>query len=312
MAKDLLDDIFDTLSLKGVLYFQTNFAPPWGVQVPQYSNVARFHLLIRGNCYIQMPSGEAIDMEPGDLIIIPHGLPHVMASSATQKTFPLETIVEETGYDGESVFTIGQPTENSRNTHMLCGHFNFRETANHPIINALPDFLYVCNIKRARYPLLDDLLRLITQRVCTEELGANSTISRLSEIVFIEMLRSGISVSPEVSRVLEAFKDSRLSRALQLIHNQPNKPWSVASLAKEAAMSRSRFAKHFHELTHSSPMAYLTEWRLQKSYSLLERSHASIQEIAQQCGYLSPAAFSRAFTNRFQCAPSSIRRQKTD
>ena len=94
---------------------------------------------------------------------------------------------------------------------------------------------------------------------------------------------------------------------MELIHGKPEHPWTVESLASEVAMSRSRFSNRFSSLVGSGPMAYLSDWRLQKAISMLDRSRMSIQEISNKTGYQSPSAFTRAFTGKFGLSPSEHR-----
>lgn len=304
---DVLNDILDTLNLRGALYFRTDCSPPWGVTVPELAQAARFHLMVQGSCHVLFPSGAAAHLGPGDLVLIPGGRAHVLADQAGREAPPLETVLEAAGYDGRGVFVIGAGNPQAT-TQLICGHFSFRRGADHPILRALPEYMLTTMAARAREPLLDEILRLITRRMFSENLGLAAAVTRLSEIVFIELLRVGIEQSEELKAVLEAFRDRQIGRALQLIHTEPGHAWTVESLAAEIGMSRSRFAERFSALMGTGPMAYLSDWRLQKALSLLDESRASVQQVAAQAGYQSPAAFTRAFTARFGLPPTDYRR----
>lgn len=307
---DVLNDILDTLDLKGVLYFRTDFSSPWGVTVPLHEQAARFHLVVQGRCRVELPSGAAADLGPGDLILIPRGQSHTLSDGPGRDTPPLETVLDQVGYKGEGVLVVGQGDPNAA-TQMVCGHYSFRGGADHAILRALPDHLVMTASMRARMPLLDEILRLVTQRVFSDDIGSAAAVTRLSEIVFIELIRAGVGDSKELQSILDAFRDGQISRALQLIHARPSEAWTVERLAAEVGMSRSRFAERFSELMQVGPMAYLADWRLQKSLSMLEASRVSVQRIARDSGYRSAAAFTRAFTGRFGFAPSEYRRNLT-
>ena len=307
---DLLDDIFDTLGLKGALYFRTNFSSPWSVEVPDYENAARFHLVVKGTCTISLPSAASVVLGPGDLILIPGGRSHILSDQLTATAPTLETVLQDAGYDGRGVLIVGDDTNNAA-TEMVCGHLNFRRDATHPLLNMLPECIITTAADRAQAPLLDDLLRLIARSIFSETLGSTASVTRMSEIVFIELLRSGLSKGGGLDTLLQAFRDDQIGKALELMHSTPNENWSVAQLAKEVGMSRSRFSDRFSTMIGLGPMAYLADWRMQKSLPLLEDAKRSVQEVAQLIGYKSAAAFTRAFSEKFGRSPSDYRRMAT-
>jgi len=304
---DVLNDILDTLNLKGVLYFRTDFSSPWGVTVPDLGQAARFHLVVQGQCHVEFASGASADLGPGDLVLIPKGRSHVLVDERGQPAPPLETVLERSGYNGEGVFAIGDGDPNAA-TQMICGHFSFRGGADHPMLRALPEYLLLTAAARARQPWVDEILRLVTQRVFSHEIGSTAAVTRLSEIMFIELVRAGVAESAELQSVLDAFRDPQVGRALQLIHTAPDSPWTVERLAAEVGMSRSRFAERFNALMGMGPMTYLSDWRLQKALSMLEDTRTSVQQVAARAGYRSAAAFSRAFSGKFGQAPTEYRR----
>lgn len=306
---DILDDVFNTLNLKAALYFRTDFTPPRGVTVPQYADAARFLYIIQGRCFVHVPSSNiTIELNAGDLILIPRGASHILADAPRNSAPPLETILKDVNYTGNGVLTVGDGNRNAT-TQMVCGHFSFREQAEHPILKALPDYLVTSTAIRAQHPLLDGALRMIAQRIFSDDIGSAASITRLSEIVFIELIRSNLAEQEALSSILQAFKDPKISLSLKLIHSDHSQPWTVESLASRVAMSRSRFANRFSELLGTGPMAYLADWRLQKALALLDSSQMSVQQIADQSGYHSPSAFTRAFSGKFGASPRDYRRR---
>jgi AraC-like DNA-binding protein len=303
---DLLSDIFETIRLRGTLYFRTDYSPPWAITVPAYAQAARFHFVIQGCCHVSLASGPTIVVGPGDVVLIPRGQGHVLADSAGRAPAPLERVIQESGYDGKGAFVIGKGDPQAT-TQMVCGHLGFSQGADHPLLGALPEAILITQADRDRYPLLDESLHLVARRAMTDEVGAAASIARLSEIFFIEALRASVARHPPLAKVMSAMMDIQIGRALELVHRMPSDPWTVESLAKATGMSRSRFAERFTELVGLAPMAYVTEWRLQKALARLGRKEASIKEIAAQTGYQSSAAFTRAFAQRFGVPPSDFR-----
>lgn len=306
---DFFNEIFDTLALKGVLYFRTDFSPPWGVTVPAYQSVARFHLVVQGRCLFKVENHPAVTLNAGDLIMIPHGASHTISDSDLSEKPPLEQVLNDSGYDGQGVLSVGEGDSKAA-TQLVCGHLSFRELAQHPILQAMPDYITLSNSCRAKHVLLDNILRMLTQQAFSHEIGAAASITRLSEIVFIELLKASVEDDPQLASILNGFQDPKIGKSLQLIHTTPQSPWTVESLATEVAMSRSRFSLRFQTLMGTGPMSYLADWRLQKALSLLDSSRLSVSQIADKTGYQSPSAFTRAFSGKFGVAPRVYRQSQ--
>ena len=304
---DVLSDIFDTIRLRATLYFRTDYSPPWAITVPPYSQAARFHLVIQGCCHVALESGRAIDLNPGDLIVIPRGAAHVLADRAGRTPAPLELVMQRSGYDGRGAFVLGSG-DPTASTHMVCGHFGFTEGADHPLLRALPEIIMMTPADRARHALLDETLRLVVRRVFIDGLGAAAAISRLSEVFFIETIRAACEQHTGLARIVGGMTDVQVGRALELIHTGPEKSWTVENLAAAVGMSRSRLAERFSELMGDGPMGYLADWRLQRALVLLAQPRANVQDVANKIGYHSAAAFTRAFSQKFGMPPSEYRR----
>lgn len=305
---DLLSDILNTLNMKGVFYFQTAFGGKWGVTVPKYQQAARFHMVVQGQLHVSFPAGEALILGPGDLILIPHGKSHILSDSKCETAPPLETVLSDVGYDGNGFLAVGSGNEHKK-TKLVCGHFSFREGADHPLLRALPDYFVVTPSRRASNPMLDDVIRILLQQVFSTQDGTMASVTRLSEIMFIELLRVNLIENEAFDKIMNAFNDQKISQAISLIHADPNGGWTVESLASEVGMSRSRFAHRFKELLGIGPMAYSSEWRLQKSLQLLDGSNINIQQVASKSGYKSAAAFTRAFSGQFGFSPTEYRQK---
>lgn len=306
---DVLSDVLDTVGLRGTLYFRTCSTPPWGVRVPQLKQAARFHLVARGRCLVRFDSGEQVQLEPGDMILIPRGAPHVLADQTDSPVLTLQDVLEQTGYDGNGVLVYGGPGDPQAKTELICGHLSFGEGADHPLLRALPPYLRISADLRLRHPWLDETMRLMARVMFSEVPGAQASVIRLSEVLFVESIRACAQDDPGLGQVLDAMLDPRIGKALTLIHRHPERDWTVASLGSAVALSRSRFAAQFQERMDCSPMAYLTDWRLQKARAQLVQSRSSVQQVAAQVGYKSAAAFTRAFSQHFGRSPMAVRKE---
>ncbi len=303
---DILEDILDTVDLNGTLYFRTDFSPPWSVEVPKHSQAARFHLVLQGRSYFYVAPHDIVELNAGDLILIPYGASHIIADSPQKSAPTLETVLNDADYNGEHTLVVGKQN-NAASTQLMCGHFDFRKKSEHPFLKALPSYIVITSSIRAKNPLLDEIIRLITRQAFIESAGSNAAIKRLSEVIFIELLRLGIDQQSDIKPLFKALKDTKIAQALHIIHTNPTNPWTLDSLASEVAMSRSRFAERFKDLVGISPMLYLSEWRLQKALALIGDTKQPIQQVATATGYKSPSSFTRAFQDKFGMAPKEYR-----
>lgn len=305
---DVLSDILDTVSVRGQVYFRTCFNTPWSIAVPAFGRAVRFHYVIQGECILIVPGEPSVTLGPGDLVLVPCGAAHRLSDPAGDNVSLPECMLADHGYTGIGDLHIGAG-DDSTATRMICGHFTFGEGSDHPLLRALPPYLLVSALQRADSFWLDEALGLMTRQISAGSLGAASVVRRISEVIFIEAIRAGADQSPNLSRMMRALSDPRISRALAAIHGSPGTNWSVEKLASAAAMSRSRFAELFQALVGFPPMAYLTEWRMQRARALLAESPRNIKEIANTIGYSSAAAFSRAFLDRFGEPPIHFRKR---
>ena len=138
---DTLSQILDLLHFNGTFYFSTNFHGPWSVEVPRYKNVARFHYVTQGTCWVRIVGvTEPQLLSGGDLILIPHGAIHILSDSADQPPITLDEAFVQQNYEGHGVFRIGEAVS-PHDTQLVCGHFGFSNTVRHPLVDHLPEFI---------------------------------------------------------------------------------------------------------------------------------------------------------------------------
>lgn len=306
---DTLSDIFSKLSVKGTLYFRTSFSGHWGVSVPNYKNVARFHFAHRGDCTVRLPaSDEMLHLAQGDLVIIPHGAAHDLISGPDQahRSLPLDQVLETSGYQGDGTLVYGDADSN-RETQLICGHFSFAPNARHLIFDRLPPYIHIKNYGEPAGRWMDATLRMIGDEAGRTQFGGDLIALRLSEVILAQALRCFIETQGHNYSGLAGFADPKLAQALAAFHNAPANDWTVADLAREAGMSRTGFAVHFADKMGIPPMQYLTNWRMQIACQSLGQDHASIAEVAARTGYSSESAFSRVFKKEMGISPAAFR-----
>ena len=306
---DALTDILNTLRLSSSLYFRTELTAPWGVEVPEKPNVARFHIVIRGQCWLKIQGQADGDlMSSGDLVIVPHGVAHTIADQHTSKTKPLADVLDEVEYVGTGPLIYGG---GGVGCCLVCGEFSFDELECHPLLENLPAKLYVSADSTYNTQWLDSAIGYIGYEASSLQSGANAIVDRLSEIILIQVIRATLNSTTEKIPFLSAFTDSRINQVLSAIHRDPAFNWNVEKLGKIANMSRSAFSNRFTELANMTPLQYVIFVRLQKASRLLKDTNTALVSIAESVGYHSDAAFSEAFKKQFKLRPGEYRRYHT-
>ena len=306
---DSLSDILTRLSIKGTLYFRTAFTPPWGVAVPNFENVARFHYADRGDCMVGLPdTDETVRLAQGDLIIIPHGVRHNLYSGRNpqEQILPLDQVLEKSGYDGQGVLVYGG-ADDRRDTQLICGHFSFAKGASHLIFDRLPSHIHIPNYGESAGRWMEASLRLIGDEVGRNRAGGDLIALKMSEVIFTQAIRTFLEREGDRYVGLAGFADPQISRALSAFHGDPAGEWSVEGLAREAGLSRTGFAVHFSSKMGMTPMQYLTSWRMQIACQDLVAEKLSIAEVAARAGYASDSAFSRVFKKEIGISPAAYR-----
>jgi AraC-like DNA-binding protein len=303
---DALTAVVETLHLRGRLYCRMELAAPWGMAFPK-TNDAHFHALEHGSCWLRTDGAAVpIALTGGDLVVVPHGGGHSLADSPETPLVPLSSIVGAAKPEGHVLLRHGGGGGRSA---LICGAFQFERREGNPLLSALPTVIHLRSSVRDARSLLETSLKLLTVEARSPQAGTQALVSRLTDVVFIQALRAWVEDLPEGSGGwLGALKDRQIGTALSILHHQPNRRWTLASLAAAVGMSRSRFTDRFAALVGETPLAYLTRWRMHLAAGRLHPEGAGVAEVAQAVGYTSETAFAKAFRRTFGVSPSAYRR----
>lgn len=189
--------------------------------------------------------------------------------------------------------------DNQAGAEVVCGTVFFDGGGRNPITDSLPDFVLV---KLSETQGIEQLLDLLFEEAFNQDDGKQAVLDRLCEILIICVLRHCIKHGLASGGTLAGLSDSKISKAMQAIHNQPARPWALEEMAQVAGMSRARFAVHFKASTGTTPASYLASWRLMLAQKLMKRGLA-LKIIASEVGYGSSSALARAFSRALGCAP---------
>lgn len=272
----------------------------------QPTPVAEFHVIVRGNCWLRLPGrSDPIPLQGGDLVAFPHGDAHSLVDAPEGVALPAEQIVQGQNLDHYGPVTYGG---GGLPASILCGYFRFDRDSPHPLVAALPSLIHIRGTDGHDFAWLQTALNFMIHETRVARPGAEAVVDRLAEVLFIQMVRAYIEQSKAPAGMLAAIADKQIGEALQLMHQAPQRAWTLASLAQRVGISRSAFAARFNQLVGQPPMHYLTFWRMQKARELLTETRLSTAAIAERVGYRSEAAFGKAFKKVVGTGPGAYRR----
>lgn len=183
---------------------------------------------------------------------------------------------------------------------LVCASIAFGGGFGNPLVRSLPTLLM---LPLARMTTLPAILQALFAEAFAEHSGRHAVLDRLCEIVLIHVLRHAVDARLMAGGLIAGLADARLSRALDAIHAEPARDWTLATLAERAGMSRARFAAHFAQVVGTPAAEYLARWRLGLAQALLVRGRP-VKSIADDVGYGSANALARAFGHRLGCSPT--------
>jgi AraC-like DNA-binding protein len=304
---DVLTDVLETVRVGAACYGRVDAAAPWGIGVSADSENAKFHVVLSGQCYLEVEGQtEPVRLSGGDLVALPHGHAHALRDELDTSVQPLSELVSGCGKCHGSAIAIGG---SGTTTTLVSGSFRFEDRRNNPLLSVLPPLIVLPGELGRNVHWLEATLRFIACEAASGRPGAQTVVSRLADVLFIQIVRGYLASLPVgESGWLGALGDNQIGTSLGHIHQNPELNWTVQSLAAKVGMSRSAFASRFARLVGEPPLAYVTRWRMQKAAGLLRQSSATLADIAERVGYDSEAAFSKAFKRAVGSAPGAYRR----
>jgi AraC-like DNA-binding protein len=304
IAPDRLSEVLQDFRLTANSYGRCELKRPWGISFPPQPE-ARFHFVVSGGCWLRPPKRGWQELSAGDVVLLPRGAGHALASDARGALHPLEQMpLEEIG---ERTYALRAGGSGAA-TVLVCCSVGFGQPAAHPLLELMPPMLLLRGGAVAD-PVLPLLLDAMAAEVLERRIGAATVMARLADVVILRVIRAWVEArTDDTEGWLAAMRDERIGRALAAIHQKPGEPWSVESLAAVAGVSRSIFSERFAKLVGMPPARYVARWRMHVASGWLENERASVAQVATRLGYESEAAFSRAFKRFVGVPPSALRR----
>jgi AraC-like DNA-binding protein len=276
----------------------------WGVRYPRSGN-AGFGVVVTGKCHFQARGCDPVELTEGDFILLPTGPGFVIASDPHVeqdkiRTRPASTVLAQAHHTAST----GKP-----DFQLLGGYFRFNVPNSEMLTQIVPAQIHIkCDDNSARR--IAGIIGSLRDEALDQRPGRDLIIQRLIEVMLIEALRYGSEQGESSVRpgLLNGLADDRLGRVLTSLHADVARPWTVASLAEEARLSRTAFSERFTRLIGMPPMTYLIKWRMAVAKDILQRERLPQDVVAATVGYQSASAFSTAFRREVGQAPGEYAR----
>ncbi|HEY8518870.1 MAG TPA: AraC family transcriptional regulator [Gammaproteobacteria bacterium] len=313
---DALSELLRAVKLSGAMFYVTECSKPWRVLAPSSrtlgryvapnaSHVVEFHVAIKGEGYVRVGE-EVTPFSAGDLFMIPHGDAHEMGNGVGAELVDSAAALPALLTGRMQRSRIGGGGEE---TYLVCGYLACEEVLIRPVLAGLPRVVRVHLRNDRAGEWLENSIVHAVDRAAAAVPGSEVILARLAEVLFAEALQRYVAqLPPERTGWLAGAGDPVVGRGLAALHRRPAHAWTLDELAQEAAVSRSVLTERFARYLGVSPMAYLSEWRLELAAEALRTTSRSVLQIAADVGYESEAAFNRAFKRKYAKPPAQYRR----
>ena len=330
MSRDTLSELLRAVRLHGAMFYYVKGYPPWVVEnphvreiipaiMPSAEHMIEFHGLVKGSCWAAITGEPPIRLEAGDVVLFPQGDPHTMSSAPGIRATSVSTALFFSQRPPQLPYALSVKDADLTMTHLdddqrdcatvVCGFLGLDARPFNPLLAALPRVLRISGSTLGEDSWVMTLMRAVVTETNSKRPGGEAVLARMSEMLFVEVLRRHIDSLPDdQTGWLAGMRDPGVGRALSLIHEKPAECWTLERLSEGAGLSRSSLHERFVYLLGQPPMQYLTQWRMQVASGLLRDTNAKLMEVAMDVGYESEAAFSRAFKRVAGLSPGAWRK----
>ena len=322
MAKDILSSVLGAVRLSGAVFFDVAASSPWVAEAPPATTLANrvlpgsqhvieYHVVTSGSGWATLVDSDAepVRLGPGSVVMFPQGDSHTLASSPGMRAKP-DLSVYDQPEEASPPFYLEQFGGGQDETRLICGFLGCDRLPFNPVIQSLPRIIHIADGYTAGDGWLSTLIKAILKESGKQRLGTESVLSKLSELLFIEVVRCYIESLPcGTQNWFTALSDPHVGRAIRLMHGDIRRPWTLTELAREVGASRTILIERFKTYLGVAPITYLFNWRMQIAAGMLTSRASSLAKIGANVGYESEAAFSRAFKRSTGLSPAAWRAQ---
>lgn len=331
MSRDTLSDLLRTVRVRGAVFYYVSCGDQWSAEagpaqeiadavLPGCEHVMEYHMIAKGSGWAAVSGEVPVRLAAGDIVMFPQGDRHVLSSApeiepirrtadwvfstrSDPKPIPISY------HHGVVNAGAGLPVDNA-STVAVCGFLGCDLRPFNPLVNALPRILHLPAANAGGW-----VARVIDQAVeesVSRRPGGDAVLERLAEMMFVDAARRYLDTLPEdATGWLAGLRDRFVGKALALMHEHPDRDWSIDALAGGVGLSRSALHERFTRFVGHAPMQYLANWRIQLASRQLLETNRNVATIALDVGYDSEAAFSRAFKRMAGMPPAAWRKARS-
>lgn len=300
---DSLSHLLTLLAPRCEVNLHCRFGGRWQAGHDQMrAGIVPWHFVLRGEGRLSVGK-ETRHMRAGDVILLPHGSPHLMESLVEWGQ------VVPAAHRFNGTLTEVRTEDETNALEMLCGEFYFG-----PHVSWLfaqeTSLIHLHTHEREDCPELNILLNMLVRESLAEHPGGSAIVRSLGDTLLVLLLRTLLSAKEPPGGLLRLMSDERLRPAILAVLSSPEQPWTIESMANRAFLSRATFARHFAHAYHMTPQAWLTQLRMVMAARLLYQDRqARLDVIAERCGFQSQASFSKSFKRHYGLTPGEWRRR---
>lgn len=304
---DILTEMMGVLRTKGQLYGRLEFTAPYGVELPGGKGICL--MVTRGSCFLGVDRQPPVPLVGGDFVFLPSSETYSLRDAPETPLRPASEITAPGAFRRTRLITYGG---GGTPVSLIAGCFTFATPESEWLVRSLPPIVRVSATGAQTAPWFQSTLQFIASEISQELPGAAAIVDKLADVLFVQALRAQIQ-SPgqgETPNWLRALGDPQIGAALQLMHTEPERPWTVPELARSVSMSRSAFAARFRELVGETPLDHLTQWRMIRAAGMMREDRSlKLAAVAEAVGYESEGAFGKTFRRVIGVSPGKYRQQ---
>lgn len=304
---DTLTSVLLGLRLDGVEYGRCVMHQPWAIAFPAQAS-ARFHFVARGGCWLRTPDSDWVQLRQGDAVLLPRGDMHVLASEPDMPAVDIDSLARVPV--AENLYLVrgdDRASEAEPRDVMFCGAMRFNLDPLHPLLAMMPPVMRACDLAQ-RDPTVPVLLEAMEREVTLDRIGACAMLARLADVLAASIIRAWVECAcSDATGWIAAVRCPKIGKVISAIHADPERNWTVESLAEVMSASRSTFADAFTRTVGESPAKYVAKIKMFQARHWIANEHMRIATVAERLGYDSEASFSRAFKRIIGHPPSAAR-----
>lgn len=278
--------------------------------LPHVSSVEHetiFHLVLSGQCYVQIEKSAPIVLSEGTFLMLNRRQSHTLWSGE-RDIEPPPFLHKNNGF---LPVKYTKSEDQTQHVDLLCGRMAYAKGSGLLLLNGFPDMVVANLVEMPGLTVLNLFSQLLREEAINANQGAAAILNGLAQTLFAFALRV-YGQKPDInSSWLALLAEPRLSRVFNSMLNEPQKGWTLDSLANVASMSRATFVRQFKATANTIPGEVLQSIRMLKALSLLQQNKYTLSDIAERVGYQSEAAFSKAFKSVFNCRPGQWKKQQS-